>query len=495
MKKQVSKKWKQVITGILALCVVVLFPGIFLYCQNVDVSRFSEIWSATVAYLGIAGIVAIGWGILLRNFSKAIFMSQISMLYLMNFNNIHMAIAKYEPDFHRSIELLVGGTVLLLLSFFIKKKVKSTIEICSIIGIVFGGLIVFNFIVASPKIVKRIEAVRNQQNNQQIENSDLANRTFTSQERPNVYYVVLDEYAGFENIARYYDFDNKEFEEFLINESYNISYTSHNTESIFTYSIVPNLLNLDYVVSMDMDELDCWEKTKTPALYQLFWNNGYQVNMINHWGTLNADGCNVLNTNIDKETLSDYLVEDGILDFIHDFFFFFETYHGKRLKETLELMSNCVDYVPDDTPTFTMVYLMCPHTPYALDENGNYTEPEAYNNMVNRNLYVNELIYVNKCLEKMTDNIKEKDPNALIIIQSDHGRRYPYQMKIENKVPYDASVETIYMQNILNCVYYRGEKIDIEGLSGVNTLRKVLNEVFGTDYEIIENPPVWNVQK
>lgn len=44
------------------------------------------------------------------------------------------------------------------------------------------------------------------------------------------------------------------------------------------------------------------------------------------------------------------------------------------------------------------------------------------------------------------------------------------------------------MSNIFNAVYYKKEKIDIEGLSGVNTLRHVLNVVFGDNFEMLDIP-------
>ena len=44
------------------------------------------------------------------------------------------------------------------------------------------------------------------------------------------------------------------------------------------------------------------------------------------------------------------------------------------------------------------------------------------------------------------------------------------------------------MQNILNSVYYQGKEMDIEGKSGINTLRIVLNEIFMTNYEMLDNP-------
>lgn len=41
--------------------------------------------------------------------------------------------------------------------------------------------------------------------------------------------------------------------------------------------------------------------------------------------------------------------------------------------------------------------------------------------------------------------------------------------------------ENQYMQNILNCVYYKGQSFDIEGETGINTMRKVFSQVLGAD--------------
>lgn len=85
--------------------------------------------------------------------------------------------------------------------------------------------------------------------------------------------------------------------------------------------------------------------------------------------------------------------------------------------------------------------------------------------------------------------IQKNDPDSFIILMSDHGARYPHwQVDHYGAKAYDASVETLYMQNILNCVYYKGEKLDIEGMTSINTWRTVLNTYFGTDYEMLPAP-------
>ena len=42
--------------------------------------------------------------------------------------------------------------------------------------------------------------------------------------------------------------------------------------------------------------------------------------------------------------------------------------------------------------------------------------------------------------------------------------------------------------NIFNAVYYQGDNIEIEGLTGINTLRTVLNKLFDMDYEMLPLP-------
>ena len=46
---------------------------------------------------------------------------------------------------------------------------------------------------------------------------------------------------------------------------------------------------------------------------------------------------------------------------------------------------------------------------------------------------------------------------------------------------YDPHEENQYMQNVLNCVYYKGQTFDIEGETGINTMRMVFNQVLGTE--------------
>ena len=131
------------------------------------------------------------------------------------------------------------------------------------------------------------------------------------------------------------------------------------------------------------------------------------------------------------------------------------------------------------------------HTYYCqvclFDAQGNVSPKKP--DFANKSIYLDQLTYLNAVLEQSISGVLDKDPGAIIIAQSDHGARYPGQMLLYNGGPdYDPELETPYMQNALNCVYLGGKALDIEGLSGINTLRTVMNQEFGTDFPMLEQP-------
>ena len=185
----------------------------------------------------------------------------------------------------------------------VKKKIRSEQNICMLIGIYFLVLIAMNFFVALPTICSKL-------NYQKVENSE--NIEYVSEEKPNVYFFICDEYAGVEGLERYYNYDNRVFLKHIEENGFNISTTSHNYESCSTTVNIPNLLNLEYVASPDELEANNLKYMKNPKLYQIFKTNGYTINLINHTQFLDEDGCNVIATSDVVDTISTYILQKSI---------------------------------------------------------------------------------------------------------------------------------------------------------------------------------------
>ena len=118
-KMKVKKSTLGILVG--SLLAELLFPGIFLYCHNTDVSLFNEVWPATLKYTAIAIGVAAFCVLYSRDWAKGILITEFAMLFLMNFNSIHGFFFKRLPSLRR-VESLVGCCLLILLFAFIVKK-------------------------------------------------------------------------------------------------------------------------------------------------------------------------------------------------------------------------------------------------------------------------------------------------------------------------------------------------------------------------------------
>lgn len=94
----------------------------------------------------------------------------------------------------------------------------------------------------------------------------------------------------------------------------------------------------------------------------------------------------------------------------------------------------------------------------------------------NNDAYLEMVKYVNKRLISALTRLVEQDPDAVIILCSDHGNRFG---------PVTDEMKT----RILNTVYYLGEEIsELEGLSGINTLRYIFNREFDLKLEYLDLP-------
>lgn len=489
-----KNKVKEVGGLVLSMLLVVLYPCIFIYANNIGEGRFRDIWPAFFKLLLIAVVVLCFAFIVMRDLGKAWFWSEVTTIIVINFHLIYTSLHKIFPSMGRKVFSAIVLLILFALAVLIKKKVNFGKTICGFLGILFGALIAMNIFKALPEIISREKDAEGYAN----VDTSISDKIFQSEERPNVYYFIFDEYAGTENLDRYYNFDNSQFMTFLEDRQFNVSYSSHNTESILSATIIPNMLNMSYVADDSMRS-EAWTYSENPQLYQLFINNGYQINMINHQHQLIDTGCNVLNHTYTVKNMSSYVLAnsiwteiDEVIDRIRREIDSTSQNYNYVLKDTLQLLTTCSDYTAKNKPTFTIAYFECPHDYFVFDQYGNFLSDDHITDWQDKNYYLNQLQYLNTIIEQTVDNILESDPNAVIVMQSDHGARYPYFLVWYYGGPeYDAEEENIYMQNVLNCVYYQGNQYDIEGMTNINTWRYILNEIFGTDYEMLE-PKQWN---
>ena len=481
---------KNTVISILSVLCVGLFPCFFLYLQNTGIAIFSD-------FLRIAGIFALGsLGLLglsflvFRNIEKAAFFSDVTLLFLLYFALIEKVIIEKFPMLYYWHIALICLFLIFQIGYLIYSKVniKLANQFTQVFLFLFAGLILYNGVISVPKALQAATNKGQTQTQTQTTEQESASPTpVTNEKLPNVYYFIFDEYAGFDSIQRYCNYDNSAFFDTLEDMGFVVSRHSLNYTND-TYTEIPNLLQLNRINKPSMTKADKQSNASNPFLLQFMKEHRYTINVLDMYNFIDLAAADLhwdphfVTTH---GTLESYVVKNT---------FYYPFYDLNSYDREIRHRLNAFKYSEEsskiaDSNLFTLGMFWFPHEPFIFDENGNKTNDADHSNLRDTGPYLAQYKYAStKILELVTEIIKN-DPNSIIILQSDHGYRYPDFLKnLYNIDIYDMSVESPYMRNILNAVYYQGQFIDIDNYSGINTVRTVLNKLLNTDFEMIEQP-------
>ena len=480
----------------LSMVAVCAFPCVFMYARNAGEVDASEMMPFLLVFLVSAAILFLVTLPFFRNASRAAFWTDLAMLVIINFSLVADFIKKKIPFLWDRYQLVVVLLILLVIFLLLLKKKPDLRTGCMLLLIAFGAMALINFAAAVPALIAK-QRIHQQFSENPISNEYvISNMEFPYQERPNVYLFIFDEYGGYENLLHYYNYDNLSFLEELEDRGFVVSNTSRNTEGIFSVTLLPNLLNLNYVVREEDETEKKLMFLYSCQMYRLFAANGYRINLVNHLDYLGSDGCRVLTANQTHKTISVYLLRNSLYGKIpatRSFltYYFISDYGASYrvgLDNAFEAGLSCwKEAEKNECPTLTIGYYQFPHSPTMVGPNGEALPFETGWHWSDPSLYLGQVEYCNKYILELADSIQEHDPDALIFLCSDHGNRYALHMlQIRAIEEYDPHIENPYMQNILNAVCYKGQFFDIEGQTGINTIRRVLNQVYGTEFDDIE---------
>jgi hypothetical protein len=120
-------------------------------------------------------------------------------------------------------------------------------------------------------------------------------------------------------------------------------------------------------------------------------------------------------------TFNSYIIENTA---------FYPFYGSTDQDNEIKLTNKMFDYGQESSTIknsglFTIGYFSFPHLPYIVDENGNKTNNSDRSNLSDPIPYLGQFKYANKKILEMVTGIIDKDPDSIIILQSDHGFRLP----------------------------------------------------------------------
>jgi len=329
----------------------------------------------------------------------------------------------------------------------------------------------------------------------QIENATNMELLFipdtTKDDFPDIYYIILDEYAGAESLQKDFDFDNSKFYSALSDRDFYIVPKSYSNYP-YTLLSIPSSLNMQYLDFL-AEELGP-ESTDTRPIVDILQNNlvmknlkanGYHI--VSFYAGSTAEGSTHLVT--EKLCGNEYYfneLQDLMIRFTPvSYFFDSPTHHDKR-DEILCTFSEIPKVKSRTTqPIFVYAHIMIPHEPYVFDANGNTVR---YSEITDRKeAYLQQLEFANKKTIETIDaisTISEKPP--IIIIQSDHGER----TGIDWENPTDDMIRRGF--NNLNAYRLPGDGNSLyETITPVNSFRVIFNEYFDADFKLLKDRSYW----
>lgn len=457
----------------LACVSVSLFHVFFLFLRNAREIPFRTIIGPALIFLAVMAILFLGCLLYFRSAAKAALIACVCYLILVNYIYAEKVIRKLIPSlrYYQVVILVLLGVFFL---FRIAKKYLSAdfssffIRVLAVLFLLIPAFELFN---------NRGDIFGQGGKLSTLPAADTADPSDAGQaDLPNFYYLVFDEYAGFRQIKNLFGYDNTPFADRLTELGFTVSFNGHN-ESTHTAVICTNIMNLAYTV--EYENVNDSSHYRENVVFPLLRSNGYTLvggpgsDFYGLEPPVGKSGSGP--ETIDGKSVMDLLLESTPL---YPFVQVDKDRTAKDVKDSFDWLKH-----PEGIPShnaFVLAHVNAPHIPYVFRADGTLNTYQDFFAADRPEVYLQYHQYVTGQILEIAEALTTADPNAVIVLSSDHGFRAGASPR-EEKI------------NFFNAVYFGGEPFaETADQSAVNTLRLILNRLLGTDYELVEVPDYEN---
>lgn len=312
--------------------------------------------------------------------------------YLLSFLNVFTFLYLLKVCFYIGVEkdkILISFGIAAVVSFFLYKHLLKIIAVQFLLAIIGS----FSLVVTVIDFISLSEEWRQQPDT-------IAEVAF--KKKPNVYLVQADGYANFAELkGGFYNFDNSEFEDFLLHENFTFypKYRSNYSTTIESNVTLFNMKHHYYNKSIDYNEIYNGRNmiiSENPVL-DAFKKNGYKTYFLTETPYLisNRPTLGYAITNLPYTEIK----------FIRN---------GARRITDIEKPLKLYTQETTGTPKFFFIQLLNPWHITTISSTFKTKESE-------RELYLTNLHETNKILARSISQIKTEDPEGIIILMADHG--------------------------------------------------------------------------
>jgi len=499
-----------------------IFPILIIYSQNIGRVEITELFLPVIIIVGLTIGLYYFLKSILKNENKSAIIVTLILIMLFSYGHIYYLLSDVmidEFDMGQNRYLIPAfGLVLGISIFFIiraRRVFDNATSILNVISIVFIIVAISNVALVGAEITSCDKCSNQEFFYEARDFSDyFESHEFSiseNQELPDVYYLILDEYARNDALIEYHNFSNHELTEFLEKKGFHIAKNSFANYPMSVQSI-PAIMNMDYINFL-ADEIGTEVRNYKPLNgknYGLYPNNMVIKNfkeMDYKIITFNTFALHLHENPLSDKTFchrDKFLLDNRLADVLARtsiFGYYIERWAEGELRQAtlcaFENFGNAGNVF--DEPVFVWAHVMLPHPPWIFGPNGEEITPGKPLLITDnpefrdsgwepKRQYIQQVQFANKKTIEVVKNILENNRNAIIIIQGDHGTAWETNWMEPSKE--DA------WQRLRNfdAIYFPDkDKRDLllDDRTLVNTFRTVFNAYYESNYELLENKMYW----
>jgi multisubunit Na+/H+ antiporter MnhF subunit len=464
-----------------------VFPVLFLYSHNIKEVRLAQVFPA-LGILLVSSLLL--WGIFLwifKNKAKAALVTAVFILFFFSYGHIYDQLSYLDSALgigliSHALLVPIFFVLWLLIAFLVFRSKKNFDRAVGFLNLTAITLILINVFNIALFNINR-PGTPTWQAEILIDGKPVKNIEGDKIDRRDVYYIILDEYAGLNAVKKIYGYDNEPFIKELEKRGFYVASESKTRYNLSEKSMAASL-NMRFLAEGD----DPHKMIRNSSVAGLFKQLGYKIFIF----PMNAKTVFSISDEVFEFTeiwFNDFnlmLLKTSMFGFLADIIVESGDY-GRYYREKVLYAFDKLKTLPDiKEPTFVYAHIICPHYPFVFDENGRPTKPENFFNIRDKKYYLDQYIFTNKKIIDMVDSLLQRsEVPPVIIIQSDHGQRGTAPHNRSYRMDVGRSWEDIFNGYFLPGADDAYKELH-PAMSPINSFRLVFNTYFHTDFPLLD---------
>ena len=475
-----------------------LFFVLHAFVENFGSITIGEALLPAILYIAAVWLVSLLFRYWLRSKTKAGIITLIPAFFFFFYPALHDFLLRHSfTAFAASYRFLLPAFLIFFLFCFvyIGKSAKHHYAFTLFLNVVF-----FAFFITDLGKLALMSLFSDQHRISVARIEGFKNPACDTCHKPDIFLIILDEYAGSASLRRQYNFENG-LDSFLREKHFSIQTKSRSNYNYTVFSMA-SLLNMDFLRGIPQPTVvtarqhgNCIRLVRHNAVTKRLKDLGYDFLNYSVF-SIDDQPTNAEQTFV--TTGAELITGRTIMAQLRK-----EWQQGRertgagnslRIAELKPYLASNREFqkkmlqnaVPQQKPRFIYAHFMMPHLPFYFDRYGHLNDLtqasviSPANNPEFTGKYLEYVLYVNSRVREMVSTIQTQNPGAVILLLGDHGFRP------------DEEARPAAFEN-LNAVYYPDRDYThlYDSISSVNLFRVVFNKYFEESLPLLPDSTVF----